>query len=257
MAQNTSQSTKIISSVKSSRYPSIELDYAIKVVSEARKFGKEITESHIAGSGKGSVKSGAFRRKKASLGYYGLIAGREGRLQITELAEKVVNPIDEEEKERSIKEAFLSPELFKKLYDSIEKNVSIKVDMLGNLLIRQYGIQPAARNEFLSTFINSGIYAGLIRYNSMETKTEIVFLEQEKKRDKNPADLLNPFEFFGHTPSSPKEDPSEKPKMEFLTVEIGLTNGTARIQVPKELTELDSKKLKAQIDVLAGTFDKK
>jgi len=146
----------------STHYPAISLDYAIKVVEKARVLGKSISDTTIAGGG--STKSGAFTRKRAALGYFGLISGRGENLQITELAEKIISPLNENEKTSAIKESFLKPALYRKLYDTVEKEVSIEVSMLGNLVVREFGIQPSGKDDFMNTFISSGQFAQLINY---------------------------------------------------------------------------------------------
>lgn len=235
------QSKPRSSSAKSSRFPSITLDYAVKVVEEARKFGKDVTDTYIAG-GK-SVKSGAFIRKKASLGYYGLISGRGEKLQVTELAEKIVYPSNDSEKIESLKRAFLSPPLFNRLFSTMEKGVPIKLDILGNVVVREYGIQPAAREEFLSTFVKSGIYAQVLRYSN-DSKDEIIVSAVEEPSNKTQS-------------SQEKTENPVGDENELQSAEIFLSEGKARIFVPKKLSQDDAKKLKIQINTFANIFDDK
>lgn len=230
---------------KSSRYPSIELSYAIKVVEEARKFGRNITNSHLAGGG--SVESGAFRKKKAALGYYGLIIGRDDNIFITDIAEAILNPIKETEKEEAIKKAFLSPEIFKRIYDSVEKNKPIALAILGNLLIREYGIPISSKDDFLNTFIKAGVYAGLIQYGN--GKSEIIILPIITGIEVSTRNV----ESDNNVNVSPIEP---GPILESHLVDLALDNGKkARLIVPSELTENDKKKLMAQMKLLTGEFD--
>lgn len=227
---------------KSSRFPSIELDYAVKVVTEARKAGKTITDTALAG--KGSVNSGAYRRKKASLGYYGLINQKDRAILITPLAERIMYYSSLDDKKKALKEAFLKPELFSVLFNRFEKGVTLQIEVLGNILIREYGIQPTARSEFLSTFIKSGIYVDLITYN-VDNKDEIILKnmdevsESDEVYDDQKESLLLPLESNGNVD-------------EYQSAELILSSGKAKIMVPKVMTRDDVKRLKAQILILGN-----
>lgn len=229
---------------KDSRYPSVELSYAIKVVEEARKFGRNITNSHLAGGG--SVSSGAFRQKKASLGYYGLISGRENNIQITDNAEAILNPINDTEREEAIKKAFLTPDIFKKIYESVEKNKPIPLTTLGSLVIREYGIPVTAKDDFLSTLIKAGIFAKLVEYS--DDKSEIIFLPSIVDTNSKAIEPANSTDENFNIETTPLR--------ESHMVELALDEGKkARLIVPNDLTDNDKKKLMAQMKLLIGIFD--
>lgn len=240
---------------RSSRFPSLSLPYAISVVSDASRFGTNITDSHLAGNT--SPKGGTFGRKKASLKYYGLIETEGEKIRITALAEKILRPVNDKEKVEGIREAFLKPELFNKLYISTQKNIPIEISLLGNILLREYGVQPAGKNEFISTLIKSGIFANLIKYNTSD-KNEIIFLDPQGLSDKKniveteekrlPLEMKE--DIGDDTDASFPEEQSEE-----QIVKISLSQGRAKIIVPKQLTEEDIKKLKAQINILGNIFD--
>lgn len=239
---NSSDSQLKIS--KSTRSPSIDLSYAIKVVEEARKFGRKIANAHIAGDS--STVSGAFKQKKASLGYYGLISGRGDEYEVTDLAEAIINPMSDEERLGAIKRAFLSPEIFNSIYSSLEKGKPIRLDILGNLVVREYGIQPTAKNDFLNTFVKAGKYAQLIEFGG--DKSEIVALPIENPESESVADNIQNTSIL-----SPQA--AEIISEDTQAVELILSTGKARIIVPKNLSENDAKKLKKQIDILADILD--
>lgn len=229
---------------RSARFPSVTLDYAVKVISEARKFGKILTDAHIAGED--SAKSGAFLRKKASLGYYGLISGRGNDLTVTELAEKIIYPKTEQEKQDSLKKAFTNPELFKRLFDSIEKETPISVDRLGSIVIREHGVLPSAKERFIVTFIKSGNYAGLIEYND-KSKGEIILKKLDQPQPTPTTPKPFPFSTFLEEDDAVKEESSSQ------SVEISLSKGTGKIVVPAKFSGQDAEKLKRQIDVFVNT----
>ncbi|MEK7450560.1 MAG: hypothetical protein AAB662_01310 [Patescibacteria group bacterium] len=172
---------------RSSRYPSLSLEYAVKVIEEARKFGKNVTSANLGGTG---AKSGAYIRKKASLGYYGLLSGTGDNLQITDLADKIVYAKSEEEKANSLRQAFLSPDLFSTICQKIEKNTPINLEVLGNVFIRDYGIQPSAKKALLQNFVSSGIFANVIKYSG-ENKRDIIFSDNDKGKEEKTSVIMS------------------------------------------------------------------
>lgn len=232
---------------RSSRYPAINLEFAVKVITEARVFGRSITNNHIAG--KGVPKGGGFLGKKAALGYYSLISGRGDKLYITDLAESIIYSKGEEEKRSAIQTAFLSPESFNKLYSDTEKNVPIDLGVLGNLIIRQYGISPAGKKSFLSTFVSSGIFADLVEYSD-EKKGAIILKEQvSKETEKNDIQVR---EESIHSQIGFKTDFQST---ETQKIELALENGKGYIVLPQEITPKDIKKLIAQIKIFGDEFE--
>lgn len=188
-------SNEVINEVKkapgerSVRFPSINLQFAIDVVKEARKFGKTITNNHLAGKGK--PQGGGFVRKRAALGYYGLIDGRGEKIRITDLSESIIYSTSEEERKFALKKAFINPEIFNKLYKETEKNSVIDLEVLGNILVRQYGIAASSVKDFLSVFIKSGMLAGLIEYSSKD-KRSILFLDESYLEQKTKVEAEIP-----------------------------------------------------------------
>lgn len=236
---------------KSPRFPSIDLDFAIEVVREARKFGKRTTDAYLAGKGKPS--GGGFSRKKASLGYYGLISGRTPNLEITDLSDSIIYALNEKERAEAIKKAFLSYETFKKIYDTWEKNTPYEVQTLSNFAVRNFGVQESAKNEFINTFIKSGLYAGIIKYNG-DDKSQIILIDDTQSATSYNEEAAEP-QSPTSSVSTTEELASESIQMELQVVELSLENGKAKIIVPKVLTDLDAKKLKAQINILANIFE--
>lgn len=240
---------------RSPRFPSISLDYAIEVVKGASKFGQSISNIHIAGTG--ATSGGAFNRKRASLGYYGLVEGRDGNnLHITDLAMRIINPLSDEEKMQAIQEAFLHPDLFKRLYETTQKGVPVQINILGNILIRQYSIQASGKNEFLSTFIKSGIFAHLINYCD-KSKTEIRLLSQNVEAESIPKTSINEDQnkVIPNKTNTVPYDTFSSQDSQTQVVELSLDNGQAKLIVPNKLTVTDAKKLKAQINILANIFN--
>jgi hypothetical protein len=160
------------------------LDRALDVIKEASKLGKTFQRETFASFGlrrdaKGSAKSGAFIRRVAALKYFGLIEEKGAQIELTKLTDQILYPKDDQERLGAIRESFLRPVLFKKLYDTIEKGVSIKKEHLANIAVREYGITPNAVEGFVSSFVSSAKFAGLLRADPND-KDSIILSETEK-----------------------------------------------------------------------------
>ena len=164
---------------KSPKFPALGLDMAIEVVKEASKLGKSFQRETFASFGlrrdaKGSSKSGAFIRRIAALKYFGLIEEKGKQIELAKLTDQILYPKDDKERVEAIRESFSRPVLFKKLYDVIEKEISIKKERLANMSVREYGITPNAMENFISSFINSAKFAGLLKIDPKDKNSIIL-----------------------------------------------------------------------------------
>ena len=160
------------------RYPGLTLESAIKIVEEARSGGKSISKGSLATIGrsdaKGSTMSGAFRTKIAALSHFGLIEVEGPNIKFTQVADNIVYPVNEQEKKAALCKSFLSPQVFKELYEKLEHNVSIPNDLIGNLAVRDLGVSPSGKDTFLKNFVRSGKYVGLLEYDEGSQKVKII-----------------------------------------------------------------------------------
>lgn len=167
---------------KSPKFPGIGLNGAVKVITEAAKHGKSFKQETFATfglkkAGKGSAKSGAFLRRIAALKHFGLIEKKGNQIEFTELAMKILVPKDEAEKKEAIIQSFLTPELFKKLYDSTSKDIPIKKEDLANIAVREYGVTFRAKQRFISSFINSAEFAELLKFT--ENRNSVILTKTD------------------------------------------------------------------------------
>ncbi len=256
--QQNKESTKIPQS-RSAPYPYVSLKTAIDTITLARQFGEDLTDDHLAGTG--SKASGGYLRKRASLSYYGLVNKNGEIYNLTDLAKRIIFHSSEDEKNEALKEAFLRPDIFNKMFAATQKDIPISVELLGNISIRTYGIQPSVKDHFLSTFIKSGIYVGLIRYKESDKSFIILQDRQVSKVENNPVEeeLLDQPQFVLSTemrpPSKHMNEVVQLDEGQFDEYKVSLSQGTARLFLPKNMDIKDSKKLKALIDVATGIYD--
>lgn len=151
---------------RGSGFPKLLLSSAVSIIENVSKFGRQWTRQTFANygtrKGKGSVKSGAFTIRLASLKDYGLIEITDELISRTKLADKIVNPISEKEKKEAIKEAFLNANLFKQLMDTITEGEELSKEEIAAFAVNQMGVSRSSKDKFISSFIQSGKYAGKV-----------------------------------------------------------------------------------------------
>ncbi len=249
--------------MRSRSYPALSLQSALTVIQEARPLGRTIAKTTLSTIGrsdaKGSVISGAFIRKISALTQFGLIQTEGNNINFTDTAEAILYFKDEGEKKQNLIKAFLSPSAFYDLYNDLSKNIPINTNHIRNKAIREIGIAEAAVNSFITNFIQSGVFANLIKYDS-EDKQTITLIDptnEEPREEKTIVDEQNKekikeynvFEsFFGTQKEAIRE--------ELQTATLILSGGKATVQVPKTMTEKDKARLKAQIDVFLTSEEK-
>lgn len=106
---------------RSPRYPAVSLSDAIQAVRSL--WGKEkrtAVQAEVLAKALGySSLSGGARTKIASMRQYGLLEKHAGGLRLSDLGMKIIhNQEGSEEQSKALREAAVSPELFKELYES-------------------------------------------------------------------------------------------------------------------------------------------
>lgn len=150
-------------------FPRLSLSGAVQIMDSASKFGKTWKREQFAGfgakGGAGSAKSGAFAARVSSLRDYSLIISDKESIASTDLAQKITKPINQQEREESIKQAFLSVVTFGDMYDNLDKKVQLPKDQLASYAVNNLGVARESKDKFVNVFIDSGGYAGLVEHN--------------------------------------------------------------------------------------------
>ena len=162
-------------------FPRISLSSAIQIMEAAQKFGKSWSKEQFAGFGAkgnaGSHKSGAFMARLSALREYGLITTDKENVTATELAQVIAKPINEQERERSIEQVFLSVDTFREVYENLEAGVALPRDKFAEYAVTMLGVSRDSMDKFVNVFIDSGTDVGFVSY-SKELK-EITLLGRE------------------------------------------------------------------------------
>jgi len=101
-----------------------------------------------------SGESGPSRSALAALKQFGLIEGRDQELRVTDLALKILQPMNEREREDGIREAFSRPELYGDILKSFSDQIPTD-PVLISYLVRQKGFTPSAGEFFVRIFRDS------------------------------------------------------------------------------------------------------
>ena len=105
--------------------------------------------------------TGSSSTKIASCVHFGLLDRNGNTYSQSELASRIFNYIDEEERTNSLLEAFSRPALYQKLL--AEYTGKALPLMLESILIRNYGIQENVAKSAVSTFKDSAEYVGALK----------------------------------------------------------------------------------------------
>lgn len=162
-------------------FPRISLSSAIQIMESAQKFGKSWTKEQFAGFGAksnaGSHKSGAFAARLSALRDYGLITTDKESVNATSIAQIIAKPINEQERQDSVRQAFLSVDTFRQVYEGLDVGTALPRDKFAEYAVTVLGVSRDSMDKFVNVFIDSGAEVGLVDYNK-ESK-EITLLERK------------------------------------------------------------------------------
>ena len=99
-------------------YPIFSIKEIVDFINEIVKIGgKRVSINTIASVLGFSVKTNSFRAKISTAKQFGLIRGSNGAVELTELAKRIVYPVNELDTRRAIVESFLSAPLYRKIVE--------------------------------------------------------------------------------------------------------------------------------------------
>lgn len=168
---------------RSSAYPALPLDEAIKSLSElSRNLGSGPYSREVAAQAMGyKGVSGASARKIAALVHFGLLEKGGSTYKQSVLGKRILFPQSELEKEEAQREAFRQPKLYLKLIERYgEKSLP---QMLQNILIQEFAITPPAAREAARVFRSSAEAVGMLKNGvlaSVSQQSPVPRPEEEK-----------------------------------------------------------------------------
>ena len=128
---------------KSTGFPVVPLPEAESVLREAGKYGFEHSLSAFARAmGHETTNSGAFRQRLSAFRDWKLVAGRGDLISFTEVGRTLAVPPNDEARRTALRTAFMSCELFARMYDSLARGETLDPEQLGAIAVHTHGVSP-------------------------------------------------------------------------------------------------------------------
>jgi len=164
---------------RSSPYPSQAIDKAVGSITQLRDklgagpFNRELAAKALGYSGVSGTSSMAI----AALVHYGLLERRGDVYVVSELAENIMTPRSEGERQMSLVKAARHPKLFNMLLDRYaDKSVPT---MLDSVLVRDYNINrrvaPSVKKNFIETMMAVGLLENGVIHRAAEDQISEVY----------------------------------------------------------------------------------
>src|SRR5713101_542041 len=147
---------------RSPRYPSIGLGEAIELAGKLWRKERRttVTPDVIAAAWGYKGASGPVRAKIGALRQYGLLQKEGAGLRVSDIGVEILaHPEGSQERRKSIREAALSPELFKKIHENFREGSD---DAIRAYLITKEGFSEQGAKQFVVSFRDALALANLL-----------------------------------------------------------------------------------------------
>lgn len=137
--------------------------------------------------------TGAFTALVGAAKKHEIVDSKKEVLYVSELFKKIKLAYDDDEKRLNIRSAFLSPPLYRKIYDKF-KGKELPIDMLSRLLIREYGVEEEMASRLAGYFVEGARSCEILIDNKLidvDGSSDSGNGSMEKKNEvaNNPVDL--------------------------------------------------------------------
>lgn len=143
---------------RSPRYPRHALPKAIEMVGklfDGAHQSKVDTDSAAKVIGYGGSSGGAAQSALAALRQYGLVDGLRGDMAVSELAMRILQPMDENERTEALQTAAMKPEMFGRVLTQFGGRLPGSDEPIRSFLIRHEGFSTAGADELIDTLRSS------------------------------------------------------------------------------------------------------
>ena len=226
--------TKKMGCKKSRRYPFYDINVALQFSAVVEKLGgHNVSEGILLNElGIKIANTRSFAGKISSAKYFGLIIVEGKTYTLTDKAMLILKPKDEGSKKNLLREAFLTPDIYKELYEKFQEKQIPPVDTLANILFHDYGIKMNVREDAARAFIDSARYVGLLGADNVLRGSKKDVEPVSSNEDKAVGTLTQ-------TSNIPA----------IVTATIKLSKGTASIILPEGgIDKKDNERLQKLID---------
>ena len=147
------------------RFPYYDLEHSIDVARIMHvKAGGKCSRAQLAAlldySG---VNNGGFLSAVAAAKMFGLVEQQDDQLNISTRAQTILSPVSAADADRAKVEAFLSVDLFKKVFDQYDGQALPAEVGLNNLLSTQYNVVPTRVTPTVRIMLDSAEQAGMFK----------------------------------------------------------------------------------------------
>lgn len=153
-------------------FPYYSLDKSIEVPKLIHeRAGGRCGRGQLAGLlGYSGVKNGGFLTRMSAAKMFGLIEENGEAITLTDRAKKILSPVRPSDAEQAKLDAFLSVELFRKVFEDFDGHTLPAADGLSNLFLTQYKIVPNQVAPALRNLMDSAESAGLFKVAGNRSK---------------------------------------------------------------------------------------
>jgi hypothetical protein len=139
---------------RSPRYPRQSLATSLEMV---RKIFEGVHQSQVDADtaakliGYTNSRSGAAAGALGALRQYGLLDGLRGGVSVSDLAMRILQPMDQDERAGALREAAAKPEMFGRIISQFNGRLPSADEPIRAFLIRQEGFSSGGANELIKT----------------------------------------------------------------------------------------------------------
>ena len=155
-------------------FPYFSLEKSIEVarVIHSRAGGRCAREQLAGLLGYSGVKNGGFLTRISAAKMFGLIEESGETIVLTDRAKRIISPVRTVDVEQAKLDAFMSVELYRKVFEDFDGHTLPAADGLQNLFLTQYGIVPNQVAPALRNLMDSADSAGLFALGGRSRRSE-------------------------------------------------------------------------------------
>lgn len=228
---------------RSPLYPVFTVNEIVDFVNEIVNIGgKRISIKTVADTLGVSEKTNSFRSKISTAKQFGLLKGSNGVVELTELSKRIVYPVNELDTKKAMLESFLSAPLYNKLVEKYENKGLPDQDKLSNILLLEYGLTKSAKDIAAAKFIESAEQVGVLKNGVIVLNSDNEEVDYKVIRE-NVTSLDENI-----------DNKSSADKLEYCFTIPTLSGASAKVVIPREVTEKDLDFITLYIQNMLPTF---
>lgn len=204
-------------SKRSPRYPRHSLNKALELAQrlfDGAHQSKVDADTAAKIIGYSNSSSGAAASALGALRQFGLVDGLRGNMGVSELAMRILQPLDEYEKNAALHEAAAKPEIFGRILSQFSEILPSSDEPIKAFLIRNEGFSVSGALELIEAFRQT--------YNSvpdLAVRSPIANLSRRYEDDTEFRAETTPLQI--KTPPSAQTSPTEKAEGELIILPLG------------------------------------